>query len=598
MHKVQKVIFGLTLGALPIGGIAKPFCPMPRDYEQPNGNIVTIKVYGDEHYSFATTLDGKLIVDSLATYYYADGTGNNSGIVAKNEEERTPAENALLQAIDQQEAQKKHQQRIGYKLAMPQEGNRLKSLNENNRPSIATITRGKKRVVTLLVQSPQKAFATSVSDWDAKLNAKGYNKDGHNGSVRDYFLAQSRGILDVTFDVYGPISLSQRIENMKDDDIMQEALNSIGSLPAGCDDDNDGYIDCIIVVTAGQNSTADNGQHGVYTYNNQYNSKDIRKDGKKAGRYIFTTEKSYYSAQAIDGSGSIIHEFGHILGLPDLYAPYGQPATTTPTYWDVMDVGCYNGWNKNYTVAGTCVPNYSMMELLSLGWAEPTEFTLDSIGQYTLPDIMQDKAYLFTTNQPNEYFLLENRQQVGWDKELPGHGLIVWHINYNAYTWTHQKINAEVANWVIDVAATNKFNANDLSYNSYPGSAKINKIEYLTDLKGTNYPINIDNITERNGYICFSTNGRAIDDCPCKQESTIAPELPTAEQPNVTQSAQNEWTISAHEMPISWVLTNVKGQIVENGNLKKGEQKTIRLNGAGIYLLNIGNKTVKLTSGH
>ena len=48
---------------------------------------------------------------------------------------------------------------------------------------------------------------------------------------------------------------------------------------------------------------------------------------------------------------------------------------------------------------------------------------------------------LVRTSTADEFFLLENRQLLGWDSYLPGHGMLMWHIDFNATAWATNRVN-------------------------------------------------------------------------------------------------------------------------------------------------------------
>ena len=77
-----------------------------------------------------------------------------------------------------------------------------------------------------------------------------------------------------------------------------------------------------------------------------------------------------------------------------------------------------------------------------------------------------------STDDPRdgEYYLFENRQQTGWDTCIPGHGLLVWHIDFNAELWASNKINVDVAHPGIDlIEADNKATRGTADYDPFPG---------------------------------------------------------------------------------------------------------------------------------
>lgn len=131
------------------------------------------------------------------------------------------------------------------------------------------------------------------------------------------------------------------------------------------------------------------------------------------------------SGDQIMGVGTVAHELGHGLGLPDLYDTSGQ--TSAVGAWDLMASG---SWYSQFSP--THMGAWSKEQL---GWVTVRELTLG--GDYGLgPVIAGDTVLLIrprASNPRGEYFLLENRQRLKADttmlKHPRGPGLLVWHVD-------------------------------------------------------------------------------------------------------------------------------------------------------------------------
>ena len=168
-----------------------------------------------------------------------------------------------------------------------------------------------------------------------------------------------------------------------------------------------------------------------------YTEDDIVFDGKWLNNYAMSSE---LSSSGLGGIGTLCHEFGHVMGLPDWYdTDYGTNYTTyrTPNEWDIMDGGSYNG-------GGHCPPNYSPWEKYFFGWITPEnlgsngqalELTANGTDGYKAYQVnASGKQQGATTSGWCYYF--ENRQKLGWDKFIPTAGMIIWKVNFNADAWT------------------------------------------------------------------------------------------------------------------------------------------------------------------
>jgi len=158
------------------------------------------------------------------------------------------------------------------------------------------------------------------------------------------------------------------------------------------------------------------------------------------------------NGKTIDGIGTFCHEFGHCLGLPDMYDT-GSNDNYGMGNWDIMCLGCYA--NDGYTPVG-----YSAYEKDFMGWIdlikpEPNTY-------YTLPVWNQknkdtDQAVRIVSNlNRNEYFIFENRKRQGWDSYLPSHGIMVTHITYSANQWANNKPNNDKIQLITLLPADNK----------------------------------------------------------------------------------------------------------------------------------------------
>ena len=276
--------------------------------------------------------------------------------------------------------------------------------------------------------------------YDAMFNQNGYNQRDGAGCIADYFRDQSSGLFNLQFDVYGPIKVNSKVQsgsgssaNFRTTVFVEAIRNLITQQPAidfsPYDWNGNGYVNQVIFVYAGYAGN----QPGLATYiwpSTGSMNMVTTPDGYKIYRYSSSGELWINNTSC--GIGTICHEFSHCLGLPDVYPTNSQTAVIVDE-WDLMDGG--HGSNR-----GWCPPNYSALEKMQLGWLTPTELTADTVitGMKSVSD--GGEVYLIRHTE-NEYYLLENRQWQGWDVSVPGHGLLVWHVNYNASKWSNNVVN-------------------------------------------------------------------------------------------------------------------------------------------------------------
>ena len=186
---------------------------------------------------------------------------------------------------------------------------------------------------------------------------------------------------------------------------------------------NDGIVDAVHVIFAGAGEASTGESDAIWPHRwsiYSYDSLDIDFDGVRLKDYSCSAEKM---GSGMDGIGTICHEFGHVLGLPDLYdTDYegsGGRATAVNT-WSIMASGSYNNYSNTPA-------SFTAYEKYRLNWLELD--TLSLAGEYVLPPLMDsNKAYIITTPYENEFFIFENRQQSSWDTYIPNSGGLIFHV--------------------------------------------------------------------------------------------------------------------------------------------------------------------------
>lgn len=202
------------------------------------------------------------------------------------------------------------------------------------------------------------------------------------------------------------------------------------------DNDGDGFVDSIFIFYAGygENEGAPSWTiwpHSAELYS-MYNL-DLQFDGVRIDKYACSNELRGKSGQNLTGIGTFVHEYSHVLGLMDHYPTLLANREVSPGEWDVMDMGSYN--NEGHTP-----PAYNSFERYTLGWLNPRRLTGPE-NVVLNPILESNEAVCIQTDKEEEFFLFENRQNSGWDAYLPGHGMLVWHVDYDPELWELNHIN-------------------------------------------------------------------------------------------------------------------------------------------------------------
>ncbi len=223
------------------------------------------------------------------------------------------------------------------------------------------------------------------------------------------------------------------------------------------DQNHDGYVDVLWVIHAGKG--AEEGASNIWSHSfylsgfgsgaTYYTTNDVSPftgNYVRINEYIINPERTNYadgnnSTTEMIGCGVFCHEFGHALGLPDLYdTDDSDPGIGR---WSVMAGGSW-GANGNTGARPAALDVWCRR---FLGWAAPTKVTND--GQYTVNSIMATNAGSsyklgkLGADSVKQFWLVENRYKnapgpvssVRWDSLLYGQGLLIYHID-STYTTT------------------------------------------------------------------------------------------------------------------------------------------------------------------
>jgi len=337
---------------------------------------------------------------------------------------------------------------------------------------------GKKKGLIILVQFQDKEFKSGHDQafYNAMTNEVGFTSSaGHVGSVKDYFLAQSNGVFELDFDVVGPYTLPQNYAYYGANNSQGSDSHSGEMIVKACtyadadvnfadyDWNGDGELEQVYVLYAGMGEANGGDENTIWPH--EWNltaayETTITLDGIVIDTYACGPELDAYSVynritrksqyyERTGGIGTLCHEFSHCLGLRDHYDTQGQRYTGTG-YYDVMCSGSYNGDSFR-----PC--NFTAYELMFAGWTEPIELNepttvkdMKSLSDYGQTFIIYNDA------NKDEFYLLENRQQTGWDTALPGAGLLITHVDYDSTVWKWNIINSNYTYEFYDsVYATN-----------------------------------------------------------------------------------------------------------------------------------------------
>ncbi len=440
-----------------------------------NGLTIKARLCGDEHAHWWQAEDGRCFdVDSL---------GKGKAVVPQELMSKARSRMAARRQAARRANSKKASQRI--------------ATNSNTGKF-----QGQRHGLIILVNFADSKFNTSKFGPTQTLysriaNEANYGENNFKGSISDYFKAQSGGQFLLDFDVAGPVTLPNGYSyyGQNDDDgydkrptkMVREACQAVdGSVDfSKYDWDGDGEVEEVFVVYAG------NGEHDTTNQPNliwphmdnlaNYNEQ-LTLDGVTINTYACASELN--GDKTLSGIGTFCHEFSHCMGFPDMYDTASDGNNFGMGSWDLMDYGSYNGYG--YVPAG-----YSGYEKMVCGWTTPIELDkpMTVNGMERLADMGQTYI-IYNKGNRNEYYILENRQQSGFDKHLPGSGLLIERVDYDKDIWEWNAVNTTNGGYYPEGSSTPSYNdhqritifhANNIEYDGNNATYPYASLDSLTD---------------------------------------------------------------------------------------------------------------------
>ena len=526
-----------------------------------DGTHVYVTLMGDEHFSWLQTDDG----------FVVEPTADGSSYVLTD---RTATEvyDSFVQA---NESQFRAPRRIGSAQTAP------------------LPTKGTVKVPVVLVNFADSVFHVADTDegvrnfYDLYCNGtrdgKLYKEHRSYGSIRDYFVQQSDSLFLPEFVILGPVTLSHpegyyggnktgskdtmysafRSESIK---LVTEQNNIDWSV---FDNKGKGQVDLVFFIFAGCGEANGGPSNSLWPKENTGN---ITANGIKFATSAccnenratsFDNDGNVTSARA-DGIGIMCHELCHALGLPDFYDTRSNPTYFGMDLWSVMDYGCY-GRTGYQPVA------FTAYERDFMGWR-----MLDSLTENQhvtlIPMEKGGIGYkIINDENPKEYYVVENRQNVGWDSGLYVrtsatetayfHGMQVTHVDFDAGIWNGNSVNSRSDHQRMTIIAAN---------NLYKGTtANATNAELTETWSGNLWPFGANDSLTSNSVpaaTVYSASGFM------KHDINAITELDNG---NITFYFGNDFATgiqgtSSFVNRSSSVAYDLQGRQMVNGNLPKG----------------------------
>jgi M6 family metalloprotease-like protein len=513
----------LLTGLLCLIAQAIPADPTPMVVAQPDGSTLTVILHGDEFFHFTTTADGYTVVKDEAGYYtYAVLDGDRlvpSNRPAHDLTSRSGADRAFLNSIPKgltsQSSVNAGRRMMGQRNAAMRRVGADGTWDYENFKGLI-----------ILINYTNKKFMMSDANefYDDMVNTHDFSGyTFHNryvrmtGSVRDYFYDNSAHLFDPHFDIVGPVDVNYSStypqSTNRADVVFHAALDSVDAMIdfSDYDTDGDGYVDMVFFLVAGFSANYGGNNENYLWPHMYYLYNEPMRDGVNFGLYACSTEiagwegyggEGYY--YDVNGIGTFCHEFGHVLGLPDLYDTDYEGSggeSRNPGEWSIMAGGSGNNFGRNPV-------GYSLYERYALGFSQPVVLNQEGVHELQALD-MSNQGYRLNTPNEDEFFLIENRQAGKWDANLPGCGMMIARVDStNEYIWWYNQVNCDPKHMYYELLRAN-YIGRDSEYDPFPGAAEVTSITNFTtpNLLTWNKNFNdyaIFDIAEADGLVTFT----------------------------------------------------------------------------------------------
>ena len=511
-------------------------------YTQSDGTTIRTKLCGNERLHYYITEDHvPLMRAANGDFHYLRASGfgiSTTGILAHKKEQRTKSEQGYISSIEAIRNVNHRQQ---------QDQKRLKARRQRSVSYAKTRTlsdaQQKRGLVILVNFIDTKLNKNALDTWTKILNEDGFNGSSIKtnssyttpknvpGSVHNYFMDQSNGLFDITFDVVGPIQLSKPRyyygQNSSDPNAaVTEDINACDMVVEACeaakskvnfadyDWDNDGEADQVLILYAGEGENIQGNPESLI-WPHEYVLSAYPKysqgyviDGIRINTYACVAEMLY--EKNLSGLGTFCHEFAHCLGFPDFYDTVSD--NEYQGGFGLLDSGSSNG-NSWFPC------NFTAYEKAYCGWTELIELDKDTEVSDLKPISEGGKGY-YIENKCNdesisEFYVLENRQQTNWDKYIPATGLVIIHYDLDEEAWYYNQVNADIDHLCAAIIPANNsykdekgypypYNGNNALTNTTTPAAKV----FNQNQQGTFFmDKSVTDIAQKDGLISFKYNG-------------------------------------------------------------------------------------------
>ncbi|MCJ7629334.1 MAG: M6 family metalloprotease domain-containing protein, partial [Longimicrobiales bacterium] len=211
--------------------------------------------------------------------------------------------------------------------------------------------------------------------------------------------------------------------------------------------DDDGFVDAVAFQFLEVSASC--GGPGIWPHRSRlefWNEDEpfVTDDTRANGGFIRVNDYTIQSAMDCGGAKiqtatTMAHELGHVLGLPDLYdrslGLLPEERRWVVGCWSLMAAGAW-GCGTSNREAWVRPTHMGAWEKAQLGWLSRVELVGRVLDQEFVLEAVQSSEQALRIpletgfpSTPGEYLLIEYRTREGFDRDLPGSGVLVYHVD-------------------------------------------------------------------------------------------------------------------------------------------------------------------------
>lgn len=393
--------------------------------DQSVGDPLQLRIFGDEFYARRETLDGYTVIYDTEQRRYCYATLAVGRFVSTGIPVYKPAPPNLRRHLKEDPEVRNEKFGLRYAQLRPPEDGSETTMMRTLGPDGGLLNgrklhRGQILGLTIIVDFDDVRTNIATADVEAMFNSDNYTENGNHCSVKTYFETVSSGKLTYTNLIIGPVRLSKRrshyISNLLVKEAMDIVVNDLNVDLSQFDSKNEGIVDAINFLYAGESQ-----YDGDLWPHNSFKTLNY---GSTRTHYYQLTGLGLHKVDL--RIGTVCHENGHLLcRFPDMY-DYGK---RDGDHEKSQGIGryCLMGSGNHLNLRRTPSPVCGYLRELA-GWVD-TVIDLNSPGTYSVEHGRYDTVMKFGTDKANEYFIVENRSNLGLDAHLPSSGLSVLHCD-------------------------------------------------------------------------------------------------------------------------------------------------------------------------